>query len=324
MPSKKNNSERISEKNNLIFDKNDVCIFIPVLNEEAAIKEVIGGFKEEGFNNILVMDGNSKDKTREVAQDAGARVVVQSGKGKGQAMIQAFSMIHEKYIVMIDGDGTELPSEIYLLLNPVLEGKADHVAGDRIAGRTKNAFKPVNLFGNQLMNWIFRRAFNADLYDILTGYRAFTREAIRELDLKQNGFVIETELTVECLMKEQRLIEVPITYLPRQKEVATKLNPVKDGYRISTAVYKYSRFYNPIFFFGIWSVFFTAVTAIIAGYAFYVENDLLLMGTGWFMFVAIMLLVAGFVADINATLHRKTLKAIKANRKQTEQEYDKF
>ncbi|WNY25367.1 S-layer glycoprotein N-glycosyltransferase AglJ [Methanolapillus millepedarum] len=317
-------SENNDEKNNLIFDKNDVCIFIPVLNEEYAIKGVIEDFKKEGFYNILVVDGNSKDKTREVAEEAGARVVIQSGKGKGQAMIQAFSMIHSKYIVMIDGDGTELASEIYRLLNPVLEGKADHVAGDRIAGRTEKAFTPVNLFGNKMMNWIFRIAFCSNLYDILTGYRAFTRESIQELDLKKHNFVIETELTVECLMKEQRLIEVPVTYYPRAKEVASKLHPIKDGYRISTAVYKYSRFYNPIFFFGIWSVPLLLLAAVSAGYAYYSENQLFLFSAGLFFLMAVMVLLAGFVSDINTMLHRKTLKAMKAHRKQNEQEYDQF
>ncbi|MDV0446276.1 hypothetical protein MsAg5_01050 [Methanosarcinaceae archaeon Ag5] len=317
-------SENNDENNNLIFDKNDVCIFIPVLNEEYAIKGVIEDFKKEGFNNILVVDGNSKDKTREVAQEAGARVVIQSGKGKGQAMIQAFSMINEKYIVMIDGDGTELASEIYRLLNPVLEGKADHVAGDRIAGRTKDAFKRVNLFGNQVMNWIFRRAFRSNLHDILTGYRAFTRDSIRELDLKKHNFVIETELTVECLMKEQRLIEVPVTYYPRAVEAPSKLSPIKDGYRISTAVYKYSRFYNPIFFFGVWAIPLAILAIASAGCAYYFDNWTFATASACFVLMTVLVILAGLVSDITATLHRKTLKAIKANRKQNEQEYDQF
>ena len=316
----------MTEDHNLIFDKNDVCILIPVLNEESAIKNVIEGFKAIGYNNILVFDGNSKDKTRDVAKEAGARVVVQSGKGKGQAMIQAFETITEKYIVMIDGDGTELPEEIHKLLYPVLEGKADHVAGDRIAGRTPGAFTALNLTGNRIINWFFRRAFKSNLRDILTGYRAFTRESIQSLDLKQRGFVIETEMTVECLMKEQRIIEIPITYLPRPEKVETKLHPIRDGYRISMAVYKYSRFYNPVFFFGVWSLL-----SLIIALAFFAVHPFIawhstMLGNAFFFFAGISILLAaiGFVADVNAVLHRKTLKAIRSAEKEQEKEYDQF
>ncbi|MDV0444812.1 hypothetical protein MmiAt1_03550 [Methanimicrococcus sp. At1] len=314
------------EDKNLIFDKNDVCIFIPVLNEEDAIKDVIEGFQKVGYNNILVYDGNSKDKTREAAAAAGARVVVQSGKGKGQAMIQAFDAMTEKYMVMIDGDGTELPEEIHHLLYPVLEGKADHVAGNRIAGRTPGAFTALNLLGNRLINWFFRRAFRSGLRDILTGYRAFTRESIQALDLKQNGFVIETEMTVECLTKGQKMMEVPITYLPRPEKVETKLHPIRDGYRISMAVYKYSRFYNPLFFFGVWSLLSFVIALLLAAAHPFITWHSSTLGTAVFFFAGIgaVLLIAGFVADISATLHRKTLKAIQANRKEQEKEYDQF
>lgn len=322
----------MAEEKKIIFDKNDVCIFIPVLNEEGAIKNVIEGFKNIGYNNILVYDGNSKDKTREIAAAAGAQVVIQSGKGKGQAMIQAFGAIPEKYIVMIDGDGTELPEEIETLLYPVLEGKADHVAGNRIAGRTKGAFTALNLLGNRMINWFFRRAFHSNLRDILTGYRAFTRESIQALDLKQQGFVIETELTVECLMKEQKIMEVPITYLPRPEKVETKLHPIRDGYRIGRAVYKYSRYYNPLFFFGIWSGLLFAIAAVLIGIHPVVMNwhgHTSMFGTAVFFFTgtAVLLLIAGFVADINATLHRKTLQTLKKvqkAQKEQETEYDQF
>lgn len=314
------------EDRNLIFDKNDVCIFIPVLNEEGAIGDVMEGFKKIGYTNILVYDGNSKDKTREIAEAAGARVVIQSGKGKGQAMIQAFDAMTEKYMVMIDGDGTELPEEIHTLLYPVLEGKADHVAGNRIAGRTPRAFTALNLAGNRMINWFFQRAFRTDLRDILTGYRAFTRESIQALDLKQQGFVIETEIAVECLMKEQRVLEVPITYLPRPEKVDTKLHPIRDGYRISMASYKYSRLYNPLFFFGIWSLLsFVIALALAAAHPFITRHSSTAgIAALFFAGIGIILLTAGFIADVNTTLHRKTLKAIRTAKKEQEREYDQF
>ncbi|MCL2549368.1 MAG: S-layer glycoprotein N-glycosyltransferase AglJ [Methanimicrococcus sp.] len=314
------------EDHNLIFDKNDVCIFIPVLNEEDAIGGVIESFKKVGYNNILVYDGNSQDKTREVAKAAGARVVIQSGKGKGRAMIQAFDAMTEKYMVMIDGDGTELPEEINNLLYPVLKGEADHVAGDRLAGRTSGAFTALNLTGNRIINWFFRRAFRSNIRDICTGYRAFTRESVQALDLKQNGFAIEAEMTAECFMKEQKIIEVPITYLPRPKKVVTKLHPIRDGYKISMAIYKYSRLYNPIFFFGVWSFLsFLIALLFIAAHPFMTGHNSV-AGAAFFFFsgISAVLLIAGFAADINATLHRKTLRAIKAAKREQNTKYDRF
>ena len=82
----------------------DVCILIPTLNEAATIGQVIEDFKKEGFFNILVIDGNSKDDTSQIAEAEGAKVIIQTGKGKGQAMIQAFRLIESPYVVMVDGD----------------------------------------------------------------------------------------------------------------------------------------------------------------------------------------------------------------------------
>ncbi len=93
--------------------KKDICIFIPALNEASSIGKVIDGFHDEGYNNILVVDGNSADNTVDIATSHGARVVTQSGRGKGQAIRQAFAEeISSDYVVMIDADLTYLPSEV--------------------------------------------------------------------------------------------------------------------------------------------------------------------------------------------------------------------
>ena len=89
----------------------DVCILIPTLNEEESIESVVKEFRALGFENILVVDGHSTDATFARAKKAGARVILQSGRGKGQALKEVFEKIDEKYILLIDGDGTYLPSE---------------------------------------------------------------------------------------------------------------------------------------------------------------------------------------------------------------------
>jgi len=112
---------RVSYKN--------VCVLIPTLNEEESIEPVIREFKALGFENILVADGHSTDATIAKARGAGARIFIQSGSGKGQALKEVFEEIEEEFILLIDGDGTYLPAEASILLEPVLKGKADHVVG---------------------------------------------------------------------------------------------------------------------------------------------------------------------------------------------------
>lgn len=169
----------------------DVCILIPTLNEAATIGDLIKDFKKVGFSNILVIDGNSKDGTAQIAELEGARVVLQTGKGKGQAMIQAFELIESPYVIMVDGDGTYLAKEAPSLLEPILVGKADHVIGNRLEKYSPGAFTKLNLVGNRLINLLFDIAYGVQLRDILSGYRAFTLDSIRELELNKTGFEIE-------------------------------------------------------------------------------------------------------------------------------------
>ncbi|MDY7082179.1 MAG: glycosyltransferase, partial [Halobacteria archaeon] len=137
------------------MDSDDVCVLIPTLNESATIGEVIDGFKEQGYENVFVIDGGSEDDTQEVAREKGAQVVEQSGSGKGQAVQEALRLIDSPYIVMIDGDGTYLPSEVNKLLEP-LERGYDHVIGDRLGNR--EAFTRLNYVGNRIFNTLFRFA----------------------------------------------------------------------------------------------------------------------------------------------------------------------
>lgn len=233
------------------MNKEDVCILIPTLNEGKTIGGMVSEFKSMGFPNILVIDGHSKDNTVKIAEKEGAKVIIQSGKGKGQAVKQAFQVINTKYVVMIDGDGTYLPEEVYKLLEPVTSGQADHVIGTRIGNYQKGAFTRINLFGNWILNKIFGFAYDIWLEDILSGYRAFSHDAIKQIELNRTGFEVETEITVECVKKDFKTTEVPITYLSRVSGAATKLKPIRDGFRIASTIFLLARMHNPLFYFGV-------------------------------------------------------------------------
>jgi len=211
-----------------------ITIVIPTLNEEKSIGSVIRGFQKLGFTNILVVDGGSTDRTREIARSLGARVVVQSGKGKGQAIQEAFSLIDSDIAVIIDGDGTYLPEDVHKLLEPIEKGVADHVIGNRFASFERGAFTRLNLIGNKILNFLFRILYGENISDLLTGYRALTKKLYKSINLKHHGFEVETELTVQTIAKGFRIIEVPIRY--RKREGKTKLHPLIDGFRIGKAI----------------------------------------------------------------------------------------
>ncbi|HOO53120.1 MAG TPA: S-layer glycoprotein N-glycosyltransferase AglJ [Methanothrix sp.] len=299
----------------------DVCVLIPTLNEEDAIAEVIGEFNNMGFEEIMVIDGHSRDRTVERARGAGARVVVQSGKGKGQALKEAFSLIESKYIVMIDGDGTYLPSEVHLLLDPILAGISDHVMGNRFGNLQKGALTRLNSTGNRLINFFFRLIYGVPLNDILTGYRAFTRDGVQRLDLTMTGFEIETEMTVDSVKKGLNIAEVPITYRSRTKGTQTKLNPVMDGARIIITIYRMAKTHNPLFYFGLMGSFFGAAGFALGLYvasewlAARTEHIPLTILTALFIIVGFQLFFMGILGDAVASMHQEVLREIYRNRK---------
>jgi len=299
----------------------DVCILIPTLNEVATIGELIKDFKKEGFSNILVIDGNSRDGTAQIAEAEGARVVLQTGKGKGQAVIQAFEVIESPYVVMVDGDGTYLAREAPSLLRLILEGKVDHVIGNRLENYSPGAFTKLNLVGNRLINMFFDLAYGVQLKDILSGYRAFTLESVRELELNKTGFEIETEISVECILKKQRVEEIPITYLPRSEKGATKLNPVKDGIRIGSTIYRLAKVHNPMFYFGIIGFFFIMAglftgTFVVSQWFEGITRIPLSILTTLFIIFGLQMFIFGMISDLIVTLHRQTVSLIQEINKQ--------
>ncbi|WP_406660512.1 S-layer glycoprotein N-glycosyltransferase AglJ [Methanolobus sp. ZRKC3] len=294
----------------------NVCILLPTLNEEATIGQVIRDFRSEGFDNILVIDGNSKDQTREIAKAEGARVVVQTGKGKGQAIKQSFDLIEEDYIVMADGDGTNLASDVHTVLSPVLEGKADHVMGNRLVNYEKGAFTRLNLIGNKVINKMFGLAYGLWLNDILTGYRAFNKKAIKSLELKKLGFEIESEMTIESVKKDLRILEVPTTYLARHSEGATKLNPLKDGFRIGATIYKMAKIHNPLFYFGILGGIFIAAglftgTFVVVQWFQGVTRIPMAILTTLLILAGFQMFVFGIMSDLMVSIHRENMRFLR-------------
>ncbi len=223
-----------------------IAVIIPALNEEKAVSRVISDFKKQGFGNIYVIDGGSSDKTVEFARKTRAKVIFQKGNGKGGALRQALKEIDADIYVTVDADDTYDASRIRELVEPIKSGEYDMV----VARRSLSEIPVFNRFGNSLFNMIISVFYGYRLRDILSGYRVMSRDMVRSLRLDSDDFGIETELTVEALENRFKILEVPTVYKPRIGD--TKLNPVRDGFRIGMTLVRLVRDYKPLkVFFGI-------------------------------------------------------------------------
>ena len=297
----------------MIFNKDEVCILIPTLNEDLTIGEIVREFRELGYNHILVMDGNSTDNTVKISRESGANVRTQSGKGKGNAIIEAFEIIEQPYILMLDGDGTYSPKDAEKMLSPLFSG-FDQVIGDRLINAEEGSFSHLNLFGNHMVNLLFKVAHSRDLNDILSGYRGFTRAAVQQMTLKEEGFEIETEISVESVRNGQRIRVVPIRY-SRRPGTVTKLSPFHDGIKIVSTIYRLARMNNPMFYFGMMGIF-TSVLGIVTGiYVLQewfqgIDHIPLTILTVLLIVVGIEIFMFGMISDMLLIFHREIIREI--------------
>ncbi|MFW6448632.1 MAG: S-layer glycoprotein N-glycosyltransferase AglJ [Halobacteriota archaeon] len=299
-----------------MVDRSDVCVLVPTLNEAATIGSVIEGLREAGYDRILVMDGGSEDRTRDIAADHGAEVRVQSGSGKGQAVIEAVEEIEARYVLMLDGDGTYRPTDADRVLEPVVNGDADHAIGNRFHDMEAGAMTRLNRFGNRMINRLFRFINRRDLNDILSGYRAFSRESFQELDLNASGFGIEAEMTGSAIRHGHRIEEVPIVYQRRPSSSETKLHPVRDGAVILTTLYLIARMNNPLVFFGsigLLSAAFGVGLGLYVGYRWYfasVSHEIMAVVSSFFIIFGFLLVMFGVLSDMIVRLHEEQRQRI--------------
>ena len=299
-----------------MVDPDEVCVLIPTYNEAETIEEVIERFHAEGYETVLVIDGGSEDGTRDNAAEAGARVVEQTGNGKGQAVREAVGLISEPYVLMMDGDATYRPEESERMLEPLFSGEAEHVIGNRFADMEAGAMTRLNQFGNRIINQGFRFIHGRRLTDILSGYRAFTRESFERLSLSADGFGIETEMAVECVRQDVRTAVVPITYEARPQDSETNLNPFRDGAVIIITLYRLARKNNPIFYFGSFGAASMALGAVLAMFVLYrflvrgISHEVIALASGVTILFGVQLIMFGVLSDLIVTTNREQTRRL--------------
>lgn len=294
----------------------DICVLLPTLNESATIVDVIHAYQDVGLDNILVVDGGSADDTREIAREAGARVITQSASGKGQAIREAIEHIDSEYVLMADADMTYLAEDADRMLEPLLVGGFDHVIGNRFADMKPGAMTRLNRIGNRIINRSFALIHGKDYRDILSGYRAFRTDSFRRLSLSADGFGIETEMAVECAKKDVKTEVVPVTYRPRPNGSSTNLHPLKDGGIIFLELYRKAKTNNPLFYFGSVGLVSTLTGFGLAAFVVFrwlvdsIGHEIVAVGAAGAILFGIQLLMFGVLADLILSLHREQLTRI--------------
>jgi len=313
-------AEQSSTDDSPAIPQSSVCVLVPTLNEAATIGDIVAEFRALGYENVLVVDGGSTDDTREIAREEGARVVVQSGEGKGQAIREAMDHVEVPYVLMLDGDGTYDPADADRMLEPLAEGY-EHVVGDRFADIEPDAMTRLNEIGNRLINRSFRTIHGAAYADILSGYRAFTTDSFERCSPSADGFTIETELAVECVKQGVDTTVVPISYSARPDDSETNLRPVRDGGRIIVSMYSLARTNNPLFYFGSLGIGGIVSGGVLAAYVLSqwilhgIGHNILALVAAAAILLGVQLIMFGVLSDMIVSLHRDQRRRIERLRR---------
>lgn len=235
-----------------INNKAKIVILIPCLNEEITIGKVIHDFQDAiPEAKIIVFDNNSTDRTAAIARECGAEVIPESCPGKGHVVASMFRKVDADYYVIVDGDDTYSAEHVRKLLEPVMKEQADMAVAVRLAEYTATSFRPLHVFGNnlvrRLVNWIFK----SNLSDIMSGYRAYSRELVQSIPILSSGFEVETEMTIRILDYGFRIKEVPLPYRERPEGSVSKLRTFHDGFRVLAEIARIAKAYKPFTFFGV-------------------------------------------------------------------------
>jgi glycosyltransferase involved in cell wall biosynthesis len=209
-----------------------IAFLIPAFNEESSIGEVLERIEALGLDSqVIVVDDGSSDATAEIAQRSGALVIRQPNRGKGAAIRAAIPRIEADITVIQDADMEYDPAEVPGLIEPIERGVADVVYGSRLSGgRPQRAYLFWHMIGNRFLSLLTGVLFNTTLSDMETGYKAFRSEILRSLDLRENRFGIEPEITAQVCKRKLRIYEVPISYYGRTYAEGKKIT-WRDGVR---------------------------------------------------------------------------------------------
>jgi glycosyltransferase involved in cell wall biosynthesis len=197
----------------------DVTVVIAAKNEAPTIADVVACCRRFA-GQVLVVDGQSRDGTTELARQSGAEVLTELGPGKGNAIRTAIPHIRGSITVLIDADGSHIPVDIPRLIEPIRRGEADHVSASRLLGGSSELHGGFDEFfrlaGSSFITACINWRFNVRLSDSQNGFRAIRTCVLRDLGLVEGHTTVEQEMVIRTLHRGYRIVERPSHELARR------------------------------------------------------------------------------------------------------------
>jgi len=224
-----------------------VALVIPALNEEAALSQLLAELPRDIAEWIIVVDNGSTDATASVAQVAGAIVASEPMRGYGRACLKGFKtacILGAEIVIFMDGDGSDDPADLPMMLAPIREGRADLVIGSRVsAGSERGAIPPQARLGNWMTSRLVRLLYGVDLYDI-GSFRVIPCSLLGALGMSEMTFGWPVEMLVKAARADYRIVELPIHYRHRShgrsKVAGTLSGSIKAAYAMLHTTLYYS------------------------------------------------------------------------------------
>lgn len=263
-------------------------------------------------------DNNSTDGTDDIARSAGAIVRYERRQGKGNVIRTMFRDIDADCYLMIDGDDTYPAETARAMCDLVSIDGYDMVIGDRLSSTYfEENRRPFHNFGNSLVRMLINRLFHADIKDIMTGYRAFSRPFVKHFPVLSKGFEIETEMTIHALDKNFLIAEIPVPYRNRPAGSESKLKTYADGAKVLMTISNLFRNYKPfVFFSAVAAIFFlVSLLLFIPVFIDYLETGLVprfptLIVSGMLALLAFMFFFCGMVLEVIAKKHKQLFEIL--------------
>ncbi len=228
--------------------KSIIDVIIPAYNEESAIAKVIDDIPKDLVRDIIVCNNASTDATAQRARQAGATVVDEPRPGYGQACLKGMDLIANKavkpdIVVFVDGDYSDYPQEMPLLVTPLQDDQADLVIGSRALGKSETgAMMPQQIFGNWLATRLIK-LFYGHTYTDLGPFRAIKYDALTLIDMQDTNYGWTVEMQVKAVQHDLRIKDVPVNYKVRigtSKVSGTIKGTLMAGYKILWTIAKYT------------------------------------------------------------------------------------
>ena len=220
-----------------------MSVVIPTHNEASAIGHVLSDLPSELVTEIIVVDSNSNDGTPEIARKMGARVIAEPRRGYGRACLTGLAAANSPDIVVfLDGDYSDRPAELPILLAPIIEGRADITLGSRLQERRSAAALPWHqALGNRLAAGLINVLYGLEISD-LGPFRAARAGVLRALALEETTYGWAVEMILKGALAGFRVVEVPVSYHPRigkSKISGTLKGTVGAGWFILSLIVRY-------------------------------------------------------------------------------------